>query len=234
MVCKICGKDTVIKKGDRYICQSCRAVAVDPENTKAIEELENESKNNGDGTKTKKSPLKETLDFCLPIVIALIVAIILKTLVFANAVIPTGSMLNTIQQGDHVIASRLAYNFDDPERYDIIIFKFPDDYAKGKTTYYVKRVIGLPGETVNIVNGVVYVTKTDGETIQLEDDFVTACIPTGNYGPYEVPQGSYFVMGDNRNNSVDSRFWDTTNYVDKKLIIGKVMFRYYPSFEKLE
>lgn len=234
MVCKVCGKDTVIKEGDRYICQSCRAVAVEPENTEAIKELEEETLNEDENKKKKKSPLRETLDFCFPIVIALIVAIILKTLVFANAVIPTGSMLNTIQQGDHVIASRLAYNFNDPERYDIVIFKFPDDYAKGETTYFVKRVIGLPGETVNIVNGVVYITQTDGETIQLEDDFITACVPTGNYGPYEVPENSYFVMGDNRNNSIDSRFWETTNYVDKDLIIGKVMFRYYPSFGKVE
>lgn len=233
MVCKVCGKDTVIKEGDRYICQSCRAVAVDPENTEAIEQLKKEREKEDE--KKKKSPLKETLDFCLPIVIALVIAIILKTLVFANAVIPTGSMLNTIQKGDRVIASRLAYNFNDPERYDIVIFHFPDAVAKGDDdTYFVKRIIGLPGETVNIVNGVVYVTTADGETIQLEDDFITACVPTGNYGPYEVPQDSYFVMGDNRNNSVDSRFWDTTNYVDRELIIGKVMFRYYPSIGKVE
>lgn len=230
MVCKVCGNDTVIKEGDRYICQSCRAVAVAPENTEAIEELEKKS-----GEKKKKSSLREVLDFCFPIVIALIVAIILKTLVFANAVIPSGSMLNTIQKGDRVIASRLAYNFDEPERYDIVIFHFPDAVAKGdNNTYYVKRIIGLPGETVNVVNGVVYVTKTDGETIQLEDDFITACVPTGNYGPYEVPEDSYFVLGDNRNNSIDSRFWDTTNYVEEELIIGKVMFRYYPSFGKVE
>jgi signal peptidase I len=232
MVCKICGKDTVIKEGDRYICQNCRAVAVEAENTEAIEQLE---QSNESEQKKKKSPLKETLDFCFPIVIALIIAIVLKTFIFANAVIPTGSMLNTIQKGDHVIASRIVYEFNDPERYDIVIFHFPDAVAQGDNdTYYVKRVIGLPGETVNIVNGVVYVTKTDGEIIQLEDDFVTACVPTGNYGPYEVPEDSYFVMGDNRNNSVDSRFWETTNYVERDLIIGKVMFRYYPSIGKVE
>ena len=175
-----------------------------------------------------KSPLKETLDFLLPIIIALIIAILLKLFVFANAVVPTGSMLNTIQEGDKVIASKLAYLKHDPERYDIIIFKFPDDYYDlDKTTYYVKRVIGLPGETVEIKQGIVYITKTDGTTIQADDSFVTNCIPTGDYGPYVVPENSYFVMGDNRNDSLDSRFWHHT-FVDEELILGKVKFRYYP------
>ncbi len=194
----------------------------------------------GEEVKKKKSVLREVLDFCFPIIIALIVAMLLKTFVFANAQVPTGSMLNTIQEGDRIIASRLEYNFHEPERYDIIIFKFPDDVAAHKedptvkVEYFVKRVIGLPGETVTIVNGVVYVTDKDGKSTQLEDDFVTACTPTGNYGPYEVPEDSYFVLGDNREYSVDSRFWSTTNYVDKDLIIGKVKFRYYPSVGKIE
>ena len=89
----------------------------------------------------------------------------LKYCVIANAVVPTGSMLNTIQEGDRVIASRLAYVKDDPQRYDIVIFKYPDDEKQ----YYVKRIVGLPGETVEVVNGVVYVTKTDGKTVQLDD-----------------------------------------------------------------
>lgn len=176
----------------------------------------------------KPSALKEILDFCLPIIIALIIALLLKTFVFANAVVPTGSMLNTIQEGDRVIASRLSYIKDDPERYDIIIFKFPDDYYDlDKTTYFVKRVIGLPGETVEVKDGVVFITKTDGSVVKADDSFITNCVPTGNYGPYVVPENSYFVMGDNRNSSLDSRFWNHT-YVDEDLILGKVKFRYYP------
>ena len=205
------------------------------------EEIEEEAEEAEEvSEKKKKSAMREILDFCLPIIIALIVAMVLKTFVFANAQVPTGSMLNTIQEGDRIIASRIEYNFHEPERYDIIIFKFPDDVAAHKedpsvkVQYYVKRIIGLPGETVTIVNGVVYVTDKDGKSTQLEDDFVTACTPTGNYGPYEVPEDSYFVMGDNRESSVDSRFWSTTNYVDENLIIGKVKFRYYPSIGKIE
>lgn len=184
----------------------------------------------------EKSTLKDTLEFLAPIIIAMLIAVVLKTCILANAIVPTGSMLNTIQKEDRVIASRLAYIKDDPERYDIIIFKYPDDYYyENTTTYYVKRVIGLPGETVNIQNGVVYVTKPDGTTVEVDSSFVTNCVPYGDFGPYEVPEDSYFVMGDNRNDSLDSRYWQHT-YVEEELIIGKVIFRYYPfdSIGKIE
>ncbi len=176
-----------------------------------------------------KSKLRETVEFLVPIVIAVIIALLLKTFVFANAVVPTGSMLNTIQEGDRIIASRLAYINEDPQRYDIVIFRYPDDEKE----YYVKRIIGLPGETVQIVDGIVYVTKTDGETIQLDDSFVTNCEPEGNFGPYYVPEDSYFMMGDNRNNSWDSRYWNN-QFVQRKKIIGKVKFRYYPKISSIE
>ena len=179
--------------------------------------------------KKPKSKLREAVEFLIPIVVAVIIAIILKSVVFANAVVPTGSMLNTIHEGDRIIASRLAYIKEDPQRYDVIIFKYPDD----ETQIYVKRVIGLPGETVQVVNGVVYVTKTDGETIQLDDSFVTNGTPEGDFGPFEVPADSYFMMGDNRNSSWDSRFWNN-KFVNKEKILGKVKFKYYPSFGKIE
>lgn len=179
--------------------------------------------------KKKKSFFREIIDFVIPVILAVAIALVLKNFVIANAKVPTGSMLNTIQEGDRIIASRLAYINDDPERYDIIIFHFPDDESQ----YYVKRVIGLPGETVNIVNGIVYVTKTNGMTIQLDDSFVTNCVPVGNFGPYVVPEDSYFVLGDNRNNSQDSRYWNN-KYVKKDKIIGKVLFRYYPTLSSIK
>ena len=168
----------------------------------------------------KKSKLREFLEFIAPIVIAMV----LKHCVFANAVIPTGSMLDTIQQGDRVIASRLAYTFDDPERFDIAIFKYPDNEKE----YFVKRVIGLPGEKVDILNGTVYITGADGKTLELRDDFVSQENKDNYSGSFVVPEDCYFVMGDNRDNSVDSRYWVTTNYVSRDKFIGKVMFRYYP------
>lgn len=177
----------------------------------------------------EKSKAREIFDFLLPIIIAVVIALLLKYFVIANAVVPTGSMKNTIEENDRIIASRLAYITEDPERYDVVLFEFPDD----ENTIYVKRVIGLPGETVEIVNGVVYVTKADGQVIQLDDSFVTNCEPKGDYGPYEVPEGCYFMLGDNRNNSGDSRFWNN-KFVQKNKIIGRVIFRYYPNIQKIQ
>lgn len=106
-----------------------------------------------------------------------------------------------------------------PERGDIIIFKFPDDESQN----YVKRVIGCPGDTVKIEGGKVYV---NGEL--LEEDYLkeTWTVATGPY-TFEVPEDSYFVMGDNRNNSYDGRYW-TNTYVKKSKILGKAIFRYWP------
>ena len=219
MTCIKCGSHDIVKdENGKYVCQSCGAAA---------EKNSAPAKNGKEAP--KKSKGRETFEFILPIVIAFVIAMLLKTFVFANAVVPTGSMLNTIQEGDRIIASRIEYNFHDPERYDIIIFKAPDEVAKGnEKTFYVKRVIGLPGETITIVNGVVYAEDENGKSTQLRDDFITACTPTGNFGPYKVPEDSYFVMGDNRESSVDSRYWVSTNYVHKDLIIGKAKFCYFP------
>lgn len=203
---------------------------------KANEPSENSEKKDKKKSKEKKnsneekpSRLKEIVDFLLPIFIAMIVALLLKTFIFANCVVPTGSMLNTIQEGDRLIASRIAYVSDEPQRYDIILFHYPDD----ESTIYVKRIIGLPGEKVEVVDGVVYVTQEDGKTIQLDDSFVTTGKPVGDFGPYYVPEDSYFMMGDNRGNSWDSRYWDN-KYVHKSKILGKVKFRYYPNFSAVE
>ena len=176
-----------------------------------------------------KSKLREGIQFCTPIVIALVIAILLKTFIFANAVIPSGSMLNTIKEGDRIVASRLAYINSDPQRYDIIIFHYPDDESQ----LFVKRIVGMPGETIQVVDGVVYVTDKTGNTTQLRDDFVTNGTPKGDFGPYTVPLNSYFVMGDNRNDSWDSRYWNK-KYVEKSKILGKVKFRYYPEPSKIE
>lgn len=216
MRCTKCNNENLIKDGDSYRCEDCgEIIPIQNEND------ENDSK--------PKSKLRELIEFFIPIVLAVVIAIVLKTFVFANAVVPTGSMLNTIQEGDRIIASRLAYINNDPERYDIIIFRNPDNEEE----CFVKRVIGLPGETVQIVNGIVYVTQTNGETIQLNDSFVTNCEPYGDFGPFEVPEDSYFMMGDNRNTSWDSRFWDN-KYVHKDKILGKVKFKYYPGISIIE
>lgn len=207
--------------------------AIDSKKPKKEKNKNKKSKKNNtaknDEEKQKKSKLREAISFMTPIVVALIIAIFLKTCIFANIVIPTGSMLNTIQEGDRIIASRLAYINDEPQRYDIIIFKYPDD----ETQLFAKRIIALPGETIEVKNGIVYITDKNGNKSTARTDFITNCIPTGNFGPYTVPLGSYFVMGDNRNDSWDSRYWDNKT-VKKEKIIGKVKFRYFPNPGKIE
>ena len=107
--------------------------------------------------------------------------------------------------------------------------KYPDD----ETQLFAKRIIALPGETIEVKNGIVYITDKNGNKSTARTDFITNCIPTGNFGPYTVPLGSYFVMGDNRNDSWDSRYWDNKT-VKKGKIIGKVKFRYFPNPGKIE
>lgn len=127
--------------------------------------------------------------------------------------------------GDRIFGNRLDYLFDDPERFDIVIFKYPDDESQR----FIKRVIGLPGETVEIREGKVYINGSD---TPLDDSF-TPETPVGNFGPYTVPEGCYFMLGDNRNNSRDSRMWDNP-YVKKEKILGKAVLRYFPGIEVLK
>ena len=127
-------------------------------------------------------------------------------------------MENTILTGDRLIGFRLAYLFHEPERGDIVIFKYPDDESQN----FVKRVIGIPGDVINIRNGYVYV---NGE--MLEENYIREPMNSdGEDLTYVVPSGSYFMLGDNRNNSKDSRYWINT-FVSKDKIIAKVSFRYF-------
>lgn len=305
MKCKKCGFDGIEESGDWITCPNCGAkyfnTSISPElsATKQIDAIENrmagkseqkpygndDSADLGESAQTeepsggkkskkqkkKKSKFRETLDFLLPIIIAVIVALLLKKFVFANAVVPTGSMKNTIGEGDRIIASRLAYINSDPQRYDIILFYFPDDESQ----IFVKRVIGLPGETVTIVDGSAFITDKDGNTYETDQSFITNGDPIGDYGPFYIPEKGetittdgvfcyaengmrvgysqfidkycdvsasgeytvaenlYFCMGDNRNESHDSRFWDNT-YVAEDKILGEAKFKYYPKFETLK
>ncbi len=181
--------------------------------------------NNGSiGNENKSNVKKEIISWIKYILSALIISFLLTKFVVLNAYIPTGSMENTIMPGDRVFASRIHYLFTEPKRGDIIVFRYPDD----ESVNYVKRIIGLPGETVEIKNGEVYV---DGA--KLEEPYIKEEMSKENFGPYQVPEDSYFVMGDNRNNSNDSRRWLTTNYVHKSKILGKVAFQYFPKFKWL-
>ena len=173
----------------------------------------------------KKSIGKELLEYLKMIIFVVIFVVVVNNFLIINAKIPSESMENTIMTGDRIFGNRLAYVLGDPERYDIVIFRYPDDESQ----LFIKRVIGLPGETVEIIDGKVYI---DGSDTPLDDSF-TPEIPTGSYGPYTVPEGCYFMLGDNRNNSKDSRYWQNP-YVEKDKMLGKAVLKYFPGFKILE
>ena len=174
--------------------------------------------------KPKKPIGAEIRSWVVTIALVLVLALCINQFVIVNATVPTGSMEDTIMPQDRIIALRLTYYVSHPQRGDIVVFRFPDN----EELLYVKRVIGLPGETVEIRDGRVYI---DGSAEPLPDEYVKGR-PTGNYGPYEVPEGCYFMLGDNRENSEDSRFW-VNKYVQEDKILGKVYFRYFPSLDWL-
>ena len=162
---------------------------------------------------------KEILDYVLMIAVVAAVVITVNSFLLINARIPSASMEETVMTGDRIFGNRLAYKSSDPQRYDIVIFRFPDNEKK----LFIKRIIGLPGETVEIIDGKVYI---DGSDESLDDSFCPEPM-YGSFGPFEVPEGYYFMLGDNRNNSNDSRFWDH-HYVGREKILGKAMVRYWP------
>ena len=156
---------------------------------------------------------KELLEWVKIIVSAALIAFVLNTFIIANSEVPSGSMENTIMTGDRVIGSRLAYLFDEPERGDIVIFRFPDN----EKIYYVKRVIGLPGETVDIIDGQVYINDEPLDEPYLREPMVPEA-PMH----FEVPEDSYFMMGDNRNYSLDARRWKNT-YVTNIMMQNEII-----------
>ncbi|MBE5921655.1 MAG: signal peptidase I [Lachnospiraceae bacterium] len=162
-------------------------------------------------------------------VCAFAIAFIIDNFFIVNATVPTGSMQNTIMAGDRMIGWRLSYKMSEPERGDVIIFKYPDDPSQK----YVKRVIGLPGETVTITKGNIYIND---DTEPLVEDYLPENWVWKNDGfTFIVPQDCYFVLGDNRNNSHDARSW-TNTYVTKDAILGKALFCYWPldSIKKID
>lgn len=132
------------------------------------------------------------------IIFAVIVIILFQT-VFMLSLIPSSSMKPTIEVNNVVFSTRYDVDEEDIERFDILVFIPPDN----PDITYIKRVIGLPGETIEVKGGKVY---ADG--IELDDSFINGSQNQVGDGVYEVPEGYYFFLGDNRNNSKDSRFWD--------------------------
>lgn len=153
---------------------------------------------------------------------SMLLTLLLFNFIIVNTIVPTGSMKNTINIGDRIIGDRILYKITGINRGDIVIFHPPIDGAKDK--YYIKRVIGLPGDVIEGKDGYIYI---NGE--KLNETYVRDLLNT-DFGPYNVPPECYFMMGDNRTNSYDSRFWKT-KYVHSDEIIGRALFKYMKNFE---
>lgn len=166
----------------------------------------------------------ELISWIKTILLAAVLAGAINSFLIVNAEIPTGSMEQTIMTGDRVLALRTSYWFGEPQAGEVVIFRYPDD-PTGETLY-VKRIIGTPGDVVEIHGGTVSVNGK-----QLEEPYI-AETTQGDFGTYTVPEGCYFMMGDNRNHSLDSRFWNHP-FVEEDEILGKVVLRYYKGFKMI-
>lgn len=203
---------------------------------------------NGKSPEGKKSMVKELLSWVEIIVIALVLALLINNFIIVNATVPSGSMENTIHPGDRLLGFRFSYWFSEPQRGDIVVFRYPIDEARHqqdksvKRTNFIKRIIGLPGETVEIRDAKIYI---NGSETPLEEDYLKEEWVVKNDGfTFQVPEGCYLMLGDNRNDSSDARYWaekalmygvaDTVeeamqySYVERDQILGKAYVRYWP------
>lgn len=184
------------------------------------QELHQENITESQGKKNQKSkPVDDKMtpmELVKVVVTALVLAILIKTFVVGNFWIPSESMLPTIQVNDKIVVTNFSYWFDGPQRGDVVVFKYPLNTKKD----YVKRCIGLPGETIEFRDSKLYV---NGKLTP--EPYLPEGLTFRDFGPIEVPEGNYFMCGDNRNNSSDSRVW---GFVPKKLLIGKAQFIYWP------
>ena len=156
------------------------------------------------------------------IALSVILALGIRTFVAEARWIPSESMVPTLKVYDKLIVDKLSYHFTDPQRGDIVVFSPTDNIMRDNPNLkdaFIKRVIGLPGEKVEVKGGRVYINDQP-----LRENYIEA-LPQYKYGPATVPPNSYLVLGDNRNNSYDSHFW---GFVPHDNIIGRAIVRFWP------
>ena len=183
--------------------------------------------------KTKKSNLRENIE---AIILAIILAFFIRAFIIQAFKIPSGSMKDTLQIGDHILVNKFIYGvklpyfgttiipYKNPQRGDIIVFKFKKEPKKD----FIKRTIGIPGDVIEIRNKELFVNNTrlkQNHAIYTDPHIIPQAMqPRDNFGPVTVPENSLFVMGDNRDHSFDSRFWGFVNLEDVK---GKAFIIYW-------
>lgn len=170
------------------------------------------------------SAVRSGLEWVLIVAGALAMALLIKTFLLQAFYIPSASMENTLKIHDRVLVNKLSYHFHDIHRGDIVVFKRPPGESDATIKDLIKRVIGLPGETIDLRNGQVLI---DGRVLHepylAPGTMTTAAEPVAF--PLKLPKGDYFVMGDNRGNSRDGRYFGP---IAKKLIVGRAFIRVWP------
>ncbi len=191
---------------------------------------------NGAGTPAQPGKKHIVREYAESIIVAVILALVIRTLVVQAFKIPSGSMEDTLAIGDHILVNKFVYGMKiplvekkffkmrDPRRGDVIVFEYPEDASKD----FIKRVIGTPGDTVEVKDKRVYVNgelyDNPHEVHKEKDLFPREQNPRDNMGPVKVPADSYFMMGDNRDRSYDSRFW---GFVKGDKVKGLAFIKYW-------
>jgi len=169
---------------------------------------------------SKENFLKEIVKFTL---IAIAIVIPIRMYVAQPFIVSGASMDPTFTSGQYLIVDQLTYHFQDPKRDDVVIFRYP----LNPETFFIKRIIGLPGETVTLKSGkITVVNKEHPEGIEIDDSHITESRRTaGDNFTITLRDTEYFVMGDNRRESSDSRVWGP---LERKYIVGRPLIRLYP------
>ena len=185
---------------------------------------ENNQENNFSAPENKEKGLKKFFSFAWELakiaLIALVIVMPIRYFLFQPFIVKGESMSPNFESGDYLIVDEISYRFSDPQRGDVIVFSYPKD----TTQRFIKRIIGLPGETVNITNGEVRVANGE-EDIALEESYLPANLKTYGLVNVLLNTDEYFVLGDNREYSFDSRAWGV---IFRKNIIGKAFLRIFP------
>lgn len=170
--------------------------------------------------KSKLSVLKEIFGFLIYVAVVVGITFLIITFVGQRTYVSGSSMENTLSDGDNLIVDKITYRFTDPQRFDIIVFPF----QYGEKVYYIKRIIGLPGETIRVQDGEIYV---DGEI--LEESYGREVMKSSGIAedPIVLGEDEYFVLGDNRNDSMDSRD-PSVGLIKRDHIIGRAWMRVWP------
>ncbi len=169
---------------------------------------------------SQSSSLFELAQFAL---IALIIVIPIRMFIAQPFIVSGESMENTLHTNEFLIIDEITYRFENPKRGDVIVFRYPKDPSK----FFIKRIIGLPGEKINIQGDVVKLTKTDGSEVTLDEPYIKTMARNTSLTE-TLGDREYFVMGDNRDASSDSRVWGVLN---REKIVGRAILRLFPFSE---